>query len=67
MLKANREARAKARRRALESLKAISAAENRAITKAARSDPDAPLLTDAFFKRKPLSRAQVAEVALLHG
>jgi uncharacterized protein (DUF4415 family) len=63
MLKADRDARAKARRRALESLKEMSAAEDRAITKAARSDPDARPLTDVFFKRKPLSQAQVADIA----
>jgi len=63
MLKANRDAQTKAKRRALGSLKTISAAEDRAITEAARSDPAAQPLTDAFFKRKPLSQVQVANIA----
>ncbi len=63
MVKASKETSAEAKRRSLRSLKAISVEEDRAITKAARSDPDAPLLTDAFFERKKLSRGQVAEIA----
>jgi uncharacterized protein (DUF4415 family) len=53
-----------ARVRVRQSLASISDAEDTAITKAARTDPDAGLMTDAQFARaRRLSRVEVGRIA----
>jgi uncharacterized protein (DUF4415 family) len=52
------------RQRVLRSLAEISDEEDAAITKAARSDPDNPELTDDFFARaRRLSKSEVKRIA----
>jgi uncharacterized protein (DUF4415 family) len=64
-MKAESKARwAEARRRARASLREISDEEDAAITKAARSDPDAPELSGAWYARsRRLSPAEVKRIA----